>query len=62
MSPESLGRIIDGAFSNQYNVIPDERQTAYGKALHESGDEHSRIFNKMVRANMGFNVEFPDEW
>ena len=57
MSPESLGQVIDRAFSNQSNVVADEPQTAYGKALQQPGDEHTKIFNKMVRANMGFKVE-----
>jgi hypothetical protein len=57
MSPKSIAEILDRAFANKDNVIPDEPQTAYGKALQQPGDEHARIFNRMVRSNMGFNVK-----
>lgn len=61
MSSDSLADIVDLAFANKANHIENQPQTAYGEALQRGGNEHTEIFNKMVRANMGFSVKIVDQ-
>jgi hypothetical protein len=56
MATESLDTLIEHAFASEDNTIPQKDPTRYEAALQRPGDEHSKIFEKMVRANMGFNV------